>query len=94
MRSQRLLSCLLLLQGKPRVTARELARQLEVSMRTIFRDVEQRDVAVRIGYRDGNGAASERRVDPLGLVAKAGVWYFIAREPVRRPSPQYSVSLR
>jgi len=40
MQSQPLLSCLLLLQGKRRVTARELARQLEVSMRTVYRDVE------------------------------------------------------
>ena len=46
-----------------------------------LRDAVQRDVTVRIGYRDRNGATSERRVDPLGLVAKAGVWYLIAREP-------------
>jgi len=26
------------------------------------------------------GAVSTRRVDPLGLIAKAGVWYLIARE--------------
>jgi len=38
--SQRLISCLLLLKGKPRTTARELSRHLAVSMRTVYRDVE------------------------------------------------------
>jgi predicted DNA-binding transcriptional regulator YafY len=186
MRSQRLLSSLMLLQGKRRITARELARQLDVSMRTVYRDVEllsqsgvpihmergplggivladdyrrelahfssdelralfstgsgpmadlgmatvepalqklrgalsamqrraadssrerllvdqsrwgraeqptailvrlrkaaESDRRVRLHYRDRSGTSSERIVDPLGLVAKAGVWYLIARE--------------
>jgi predicted DNA-binding transcriptional regulator YafY len=186
MRSQRLISCLQLLQGERRLTARYLAQQLEVSMRTVYRDVEalsqagvpihmergplggivladgyrralaqfttdelqslfaggsgpltdlgivaqpealrklagalpdhQRRAAtttrerllldhnrwgrgpqptkllielrraieiqrrVRLDYRDRSGALTGRVVDPLGLVAKAGVWYLIARE--------------
>lgn len=40
MRADRLLSILLLLQVHRRVTARELARRLEVSERTILRDME------------------------------------------------------
>lgn len=40
MRADRLLSILLLLQVHRRITARELARRLEVSERTIYRDVE------------------------------------------------------
>lgn len=40
MRADRLLSILLVLQVKGRVTARELATQLEVSERTIYRDME------------------------------------------------------
>jgi predicted DNA-binding transcriptional regulator YafY len=40
MRADRLLSILLLLQTKGRLTARELAEQLEVSERTIYRDLD------------------------------------------------------
>ncbi|MGE5704761.1 MAG: helix-turn-helix transcriptional regulator [Clostridia bacterium] len=40
MRADRLLHILLLLQRHPRVTASELAEQLEVSVRTIYRDME------------------------------------------------------
>jgi len=40
MRADRLLSILMLLQSKGRMTARNLAEQLEVSERTIYRDLE------------------------------------------------------
>ena len=40
MRASRLLSILLLLQTRGRMTAQELAAQLEVSVRTIYRDAE------------------------------------------------------
>lgn len=40
MRADRLVSLLLLLQTRGRMTARELARELEVSERTIYRDVD------------------------------------------------------
>ena len=45
MRADRLLSVLLLLQVHRRITARELARRLEVSERTILRDMEALGVA-------------------------------------------------
>ncbi len=187
MRSQRLVSCMLLLQGKHRLTARELAAALEVSMRTVYRDVAalseagvpihmergpwggivladdyrralaqftndelqalfagaaagpmsdigivspgralqklagalpaaQRRAAesnrdrllldhnkwgravqpreilaklraavaaqcrVRMEYRDRSGTTTSRSIDPLGLVAKAGIWYLVALE--------------
>ncbi|MBB6380787.1 putative DNA-binding transcriptional regulator YafY [Pseudonocardia eucalypti] len=40
MRASRLVSVLLLLQNRQRLTARQLAEELEVSVRTIYRDVE------------------------------------------------------
>ncbi|HEY3120968.1 MAG TPA: YafY family protein [Vicinamibacteria bacterium] len=40
MRADRLMSALLLLQARGRLTGRELARQLEVSQRTVHRDME------------------------------------------------------
>lgn len=40
MRAERLLSILLLLQARGRMTARELATELEVSERTLYRDIE------------------------------------------------------
>ena len=44
-KSDRLLSILLLLQTRPRVPADELARRLEVSTRTIYRDIESLSAA-------------------------------------------------
>ncbi len=40
MRSDRLIAIMLLLQSRGRLPAAELASQLEVSVRTIMRDVE------------------------------------------------------
>lgn len=39
---------------------------------------EERHVSV--DYRDRNGVMTQRVVDAYGLVSKAGVWYFIARQ--------------
>ncbi|HEY1868630.1 MAG TPA: YafY family protein [Candidatus Cybelea sp.] len=37
------------------------------------------DRCIRMRYEGRNRAATTRRVDPLGLVSKAGVWYLVAR---------------
>jgi predicted DNA-binding transcriptional regulator YafY len=39
------------------------------------------DRCVDLGYEDRSRVRSMRRVDPYGLVSKAGVWYLIARTP-------------
>lgn len=59
MKSDRLLSILLLLQARGRVTERELAERLEVSQRTIHRDME---------------ALSAARVPVIALRGSQGGW--------------------
>ena len=45
MRADRLMSILLLLQDHQRMTVSELAKRLEVSRRTIYRDMEELSTA-------------------------------------------------
>ena len=42
-------------------------------------DAVRQDRRLRITHTRGDGRTSTRSVDPLGLVAKAGVWYLVAR---------------
>jgi len=37
------------------------------------------DRRLEIAYRDRTGKRTSRRIDPLGLVSKSGIWYVIAR---------------
>ena len=62
------------LDGK-RWNQQEPPRELLVALRRAVWD----DRRIEIRYRDRNKAPSQRRIDPLGLVSKAGVWYLIAR---------------
>ncbi|MFC4947700.1 helix-turn-helix transcriptional regulator [Pseudonocardia sp. GCM10023141] len=63
MRSSRLLSVLLLLQTRRRLTARELATELDVSLRTIYRDVESLAAAGVPVYAEHGRGGGYRLVD-------------------------------
>jgi predicted DNA-binding transcriptional regulator YafY len=72
MRADRLLSIMLILQVHGRVTARELARRLEVSERTIHRDMEALSVAgIPVFAERGSGGGwallEEYRTNLTGL---------------------------
>jgi len=53
----------------------EQPREMLAALRRATTD----DMRTIIHYRDRNGKTTERAVEPLGLVAKAGVWYLVAR---------------
>jgi biotin operon repressor len=53
MRADRLLSLIMLLQSRSRMTARSLAIELEVSERTIYRDIQALSVAGIPVYGEG-----------------------------------------
>ena len=63
MRSSRLLTILMLLQARPLMTARELAGELEVSLRTVYRDVEALAASGVPVYSEQGRAGGYRLVD-------------------------------
>lgn len=72
MRADRLLSLLMLLQTRGRLTAQELARELEVSERTIYRDIDALSMAgVPVygvpGVGGGYALVDRYRTDLTGL---------------------------
>jgi predicted DNA-binding transcriptional regulator YafY len=75
MRSDRLLSLLLILQARGRVTAPAVADELEVSVRTVYRDVEALSAAgVPVWTEQGRGGGIALmpgyRTDMTGLTAE------------------------
>src|SRR5580698_9831151 len=83
MRAGRLLSILLLLQVQRRMTARELAERLEVSQRTILRDMDALSGAgVPVTAERGTGGGwhllQEYKTDLTGLNAAEAQSLFVA----------------
>jgi predicted DNA-binding transcriptional regulator YafY len=86
MRADRLLSLLFLLQAKGRLTAQQIAAELEVSERTVYRDVDALGMAgvpiyTQIGANGGISLDEDYRVSLTGL-SRDQVWsLFASREP-------------
>ncbi|MFJ4851260.1 helix-turn-helix transcriptional regulator [Streptomyces sp. NPDC088733] len=86
MRASRLVSLLLLLQARGRLTAQQLADELEVSVRTIYRDVQSLHEAGIPLYGDAGPEGGYRLVDGYrtrltGLTAEETRAWFLAALP-------------
>ncbi|MCW2703105.1 MAG: regulatory protein DeoR, partial [Blastococcus sp.] len=99
MRADRLIAVLLFLQTRGRVTAAEVARELEVSCRTARRDLEALGTAgVPVYSSSGRGGGwslvGGARTDLSGLTAGEARALFMAAGPATAATPGVQAALR
>lgn len=99
MRADRLIAVLLFLQAKGRVTAAEVAQELEVSERTARRDLEALAISgVPVYSRHGRGGGWElvggATTDLTGLSAAEARAMFLTAGPALEASPELQSAMR
>jgi predicted DNA-binding transcriptional regulator YafY len=99
MRADRLLSVLLLLQARGRVTAAEVADELEISERTARRDLDALAVAgvplySRQGRKGGWELMGGSKTDLTGLTAPEARALFLVAGPAAAASPAVKIAVR
>jgi predicted DNA-binding transcriptional regulator YafY len=99
MRADRLVAELLILQSRGRVTAAELAEELEISERTARRDLEALAIAgipvySQAGRGGGWSLVGGARTDLSGLTAAEARTLFLVAGPSAAATPQVKAALR
>jgi predicted DNA-binding transcriptional regulator YafY len=99
MRADRLVALLLMLQQRKRVTAAEVARELEISERTARRDLEALCVAGLPVYSERGRAGGWKllgggRTDLSGLTAQEARALFLVAGPASSATPELKAALR
>lgn len=99
MRADRLVAELLILQARGRVTAAELAHELEISERTARRDLEALGMAgIPVYSQAGKGGGwsllGGARTDLTGLTAAEARTLFLVAGPSASVTPQLKAALR
>jgi predicted DNA-binding transcriptional regulator YafY len=99
MRADRLVAVLLILQARGRITAAELADELEVSARTARRDLEALAIAgIPVYSQPGRGGGwsliGGARTDLSGLTAAEARTLFLVAGPSASATPQVKAALR
>src|SRR5947209_18397344 len=99
MRADRLVATLLLLQSRKRVTAADVAAELEVSVRTARRDLEALSAAgIPVFPQPGRGGGWElvggARTDLSGLTADEARTLFMVAGPEAAATPELKAALR
>lgn len=99
MRADRLVATLLLMQARGRVTAAELAAELEISVATARRDLEALSTAgVPVYPQPGRGGGWQlvggARTDLSGLTAREAQALFLLAGPAATASPEVKSALR